>query len=121
MATIDTDLLDALTAANVPADKARAAAAAIERRIAENTVTNLDLGAVADRLETKIETEIGRLEAKRSSEVGRLEARIDRLDDRLSSVERNIGDRIEAAMWRHTGWTIAILIGAMGLLIKFVR
>lgn len=67
MATIDTDLYDALKAVNVPEDKARAAAASLERRLSEtkvDLVTSVDLGAAVDRLDNKIDAAVDRLESQ---------------------------------------------------------
>ena len=117
MPTIDTDLYDALTAVNVPHDKARAAAAALERRLGEtchDLVTNAELGMAVNRLGTQIKSVGERLTTQIDNGLRAQKA------DSESSL-RTLESELEAAMLRQS---IAILLGVLaigGLLIRFVR
>ena len=127
MATIDIDLYDALKAANVPDDKARAAAAALERRFAElppQFVTNADLGVAVDRLESTISSEVARLEAKMaiqdskiSSEMSRLASEIKAVDAKIDAVEKRTDAKLQLLQWM-LGLVLAISLGILWKLLR---
>ena len=116
MPTIDIDLYDALTAANVPADRAGAAACSLERRLNEGKsdfVTNAELGAAVDRLETKIDHLEERLDAKIGNEVARLDAKI---DERF----HNLNIQITMIKW-FMGIQVGVTLGILWALMRLLR
>ena len=116
MATIDTELYDALRAANVPDAKARAAAALFERRLGEipkDFVTNTELGVAVDRLESKI----GAVDTKIDAVAQRLDTKIDGVERRLDIKIDGVDKRLQMLQWA-VGLVIALCLGILWKLLR---
>ena len=138
MPTIDLDLYDALKAANVPDDKARAAAAALRRTVEEtrqDLVSNTDLGNAVDRLEShtaaaefRVDSKIEKVGHELSGDIQSLAAEIKTVDQSLTAEIKAVDVKIDAVERRLDGkltmlqWVVGLNVAiSLGIFWKLLR
>ena len=124
MTEVHGELYDALLAANVPEDKARAAARLGLAEIRQEMATKQDLRLLETRLEERIAQSEARQEERIAQAETRLEARItqteSRLETRLEERMAHSESRQEARMARSETRLTWRMVGIAGLATAFL-
>ena len=124
MTEVHGELYDALLAANVPEDKARAAARLGLAEIRQAMATKQDLRLLESRLEEHIAQTEARLEERIAQSEARQEARIaqteTRLEERIAHSESRLESRLEARMARSETRLTWRMVGIAGLATAFL-
>ena len=113
MTEVHGELYDALLAANVPEDKARAAARLGLAEIRQEMATKQDLRL----LETRLEERIAQSEARQEARIAQTETR---LEERIAHSESRLESRLEARMARSETRLTWRMMGIAGLATAFL-